>query len=172
MELNSVSRGALVSGSGALHSAISPEGLTDGHRGQIRRHAVGTRHDVLSQYASARELSRKSRRQSSRDPATCRQCLRVRFTGVARDAAGSGRPRLSNSFRLAWKRTASAMASLLMGKAPGIFCGIFAEATMGQLGFFDADKRLQALSARGDPLGAGKSRLLARRLRERLIRAT
>jgi hypothetical protein len=64
------------------------------------------------------------------------------------------------------------MASLLMGKAPGIFCGIFAEATMGQLGFFNADKRLQALSARGDPLGAGKSRLLARRLRERLIRAT
>src|SRR6478752_3293125 len=28
------------------------------------------------------------------------------------------------------------------------------EATMGQLGFFDADKRLQALSARGDPLEA------------------
>ena len=25
---------------------------------------------------------------------------------------------------------------------------------MGQLGFFDADKRLQALSARGDPLEA------------------
>jgi hypothetical protein len=32
--------------------------------------------------------------------------------------------------------------------------GLHAEATMGQLGFFDADKRLEALSAKGDPLEA------------------
>src|SRR6266403_4860401 len=32
--------------------------------------------------------------------------------------------------------------------------GMIREARMGQLGFFDADKRLAALSAKGDPLEA------------------
>src|SRR3981189_2703509 len=50
------------------------------------------------------------------------------------------------------RRHALAPAHIMVSIHPVTLVGT--EATMGQLGFFDADKRLQALSARGDPLEA------------------
>ena len=73
---------------------------------------------------------------------------------------------IGNDFAKSFKRDArkrieSAIKTYIVGHLEKIpTCAnlmreiLIAEAKMGQLGFFDADKRLEALSARGDPLEA------------------